>query len=59
MRTIGLMRGFQDDPKEGDEDEKFEKATQPTNPEEPLNPLWYLAEGEMPEDDLAKWAIPL
>jgi hypothetical protein len=60
VRTIGLMRGFQDDPKEEeDEDElKPEGATEAaTNSEEP-NPFWYLAEGETPEDEGTKWGIP-
>ena len=60
VRTIGLMRGFQDDPKEEeDEDEKPEgapEATTTSNSEEP-NPFWYLAEGDTPEDEAAKWGI--
>jgi hypothetical protein len=48
------MRGFQDDPKEEeDEDEKPEGASEA----EP-NPFWYLAEGETPEDEAAKWGVP-
>lgn len=58
VRTIGLMRGFQDDSKEEeDEDDKPEGATEAPNSEEP-NPFWYLAEGETPEDEAAKWGMP-
>ena len=58
VRTIGLMRGFQDDPEEEEDNgEKPEGSTsEAANPEEP-NPFWYLAEGEAPEDEAAKWGV--
>ena len=59
VRTIGIMRGFQDDSKEeDDEDEKPEGATEAATNSEESNPFWYLSEGETPEDEAAKWGIP-
>ena len=52
VRTIGLMRGFQDDPKEEeDKNEKLKGGTEAANSEGP-NPFWHLAEGETPEDEI-------
>ncbi|KIM44407.1 hypothetical protein M413DRAFT_352563 [Hebeloma cylindrosporum] len=59
VRTIGLMRGFQDDPKEEEEEEATaEGVTESNIPEEP-NPFWYLVEGEpqTTEDEAAKWGV--